>query len=98
MSSIYLVHSRILHSGLLRWNLSMRTRCEILEYADTRQMYQQVSMVLRDCCGQHSPRFPACCLAVLHPAEVSHANTGEGQFDDYLRFGWNVRSFQTLLT
>jgi hypothetical protein len=97
MLGIHLVHCHILRSGFLRWNLSMRTCCKILEYADTRQLYQQNSMVLCDCCGQHSARYSACCLAILYPAEAGHANTGEGQLDGHLRFGWNVRSFHALL-
>ena len=97
MQDIHLVHSRILRCGFLRWNLPVRTRCEILEYADTRQMYQQNRMVLCDCCGQYSTRYPACCFAVLHPAEVGYADTGKGQLDGDLRLGWNVRTLQALL-
>jgi hypothetical protein len=60
-------------------------------------MYQQNRMVLCGCCGQHIARYPACCLAVLHPAEVGHADTGKGQLDGDLRIGWNVRTLQALL-
>ena len=69
----------------------MHTRCEILEYADAGQMHQQNSMVLCDRCSQHSARYPAYYLAVLHPAAVGHANAGEDQLDGHPRLGWNVR-------